>query len=65
MEPRIVRILHDALKEALFDPAHLAVLRRFDQPVLYLDSEAYAVAARRQWEDERELLRVTGLLAVQ
>lgn len=42
MDPGVVRALHDGFRTALFDPAHLAVLRRFDQPVAYLDSAGYA-----------------------
>ncbi len=62
MDPGVVRVLHDALKDALFDPVHLAALARYDQPLLYLDSAAYAEAARRYYETERENLRRVGLL---
>jgi tripartite-type tricarboxylate transporter receptor subunit TctC len=63
MAPGIVRVLHDAFREALFDPAHRAVLDRFDQPVLYLDSAGWEAAARGHVAAERELLRQIGLLA--
>nr|MCU0887177.1 tripartite tricarboxylate transporter substrate-binding protein [Rubritepida sp.] len=40
--PAVVNILHDAFKAAAHDPQHLAVIARFDMPLRYLDSEAYA-----------------------
>jgi tripartite-type tricarboxylate transporter receptor subunit TctC len=54
MPAPIVRTLHDAFKTALFDPAHIAELAKFDQEVAYLDSadsgrsmrEAFAAEAR-------------------
>ncbi|WP_281177139.1 tripartite tricarboxylate transporter substrate-binding protein [Belnapia moabensis] len=61
LHPEIVSALHDALKEALFDPTHLAVLDQYDMPVLYLGFEDYAVAARRQYEEERDIVRMLGL----
>jgi tripartite-type tricarboxylate transporter receptor subunit TctC len=42
MDAAVVRTLHDGFRAALHDPAHLAVLKRLDQPVEYLDSAAYA-----------------------
>lgn len=65
MEPAVVNTLHDAFRAALHEPAHLAVLRRFDMPVRYLDSEGYAnfiiEANRTEIETVRELgLRLGG-----
>jgi tripartite-type tricarboxylate transporter receptor subunit TctC len=65
MDPEVARTLHDAFREALFDPAHRPALDRFDQPILYLDGAAWAAAARRYVAEERELLRQIGLLAQQ
>ena len=42
LDPAITRILHDGFRAALHDPAHLAVLKRLDQPLEYLDSAGYA-----------------------
>jgi tripartite-type tricarboxylate transporter receptor subunit TctC len=57
----VVRVLHDAFKAALFDPAHLAVLERFDMPVVHLDSAAYAAFARDLFEQEAAVIRRLGL----
>ncbi len=41
MDPAIVRKLQDAVKKTLSDPAVLAAFEKYDQPVIYMDSEAY------------------------
>ncbi|MDB5416554.1 MAG: Tripartite-type tricarboxylate transporter, receptor component TctC [Rubritepida sp.] len=61
MDPGIVRALHDALKPALFDPRHVAMLERFDMTVRYLDSADYAEYARRLNIEESEAVRRLGL----
>ena len=61
MAAGVVQVLHDAFKDALNDPAHVAVLDRFDMQIAYLDSEDYATAVRRQYEEEREMVRRLGL----
>lgn len=61
MDPGIVRVLHDAFKEALHDPAHLATIARFDMPVRYLNTEDYATAAMMQNEEEKRTVQELGL----
>lgn len=61
MDPGIVRVLHDAFKEALYDPAHLATIARFDMPVRYLNTEDYAAAAMAQNEEEKRTVQELGL----
>lgn len=63
MDPGVVRILHDAFKEALYDPAHLATIARFDMPVRYLGTEDYAAAAMLQNEEEKRTVQELGLRA--
>lgn len=63
MDPTVVRILHDAFKEALYDPAHLATIARFDMPVRYLGTEDYATAAMLQNEEEKRTVQELGLRA--
>ncbi|TCH98280.1 tripartite tricarboxylate transporter substrate binding protein [Roseococcus sp. SYP-B2431] len=62
MEPAITRKLHDAFREALFDPSVQRVLERFDMPVNYLGSEDYAREAARLFEQERDVLTRLGRL---
>lgn len=61
MDPQAVRILHDAFKEALYDPAHIAILDRYDMQIVYMDSEAYAADAQRQYQEDGEMIRRLGL----
>ena len=41
MDAGVVRVLHDACKAALFDPANAAVRASFDMPLEYYDTEQY------------------------
>lgn len=61
MSADVVRVLHDAFKEALYDPAHIAILDRFDMAPMYLGTEDYAADARRTWNTEGEMIRRMGL----
>ena len=61
MSPEVVRVLHDAFREALFDPAHIAILERFDMAPFHLGPDEYAAFARRQYAEEGEMIRKLGL----
>lgn len=61
IDPGIVRVLHDAFKAALTDPAHLAVLERFDMPVIYKNSEDYLTSVRQTIEEEGAIIRRLNL----
>lgn len=41
MDSGVVRVLHDALKQALLSPENTAIRERWDMPLSYLDTEAY------------------------
>jgi tripartite-type tricarboxylate transporter receptor subunit TctC len=61
MDPGVVRVLHDAFKTALYDPAHLALLQRFDMQPEYLDTAAYTARARQIMEEERQMVERLNL----
>lgn len=61
MDPGVVRVLHDAFKEALFNPANTAVGGQFDMPEQYLDSKQYTDFIARRAEYERAMVRRLGL----
>jgi len=61
LSPAVVRALHDAFREALYDPAHLAILDRFDMPVIHMGPAEYAAFAKRQFEEEGAMVRRLGL----
>ena len=63
MDPAVVKKIHDAMKDALFDPATQAVMATFNMPTLYLDTAAYDKAAREQDKIERANLKRVNMLA--
>ena len=63
LEPAVLAVLHDGFKKALFDPSHLATLDRLDQPVEYLDSEAYARNMAETIDAEERRVTKLGLRA--
>jgi tripartite-type tricarboxylate transporter receptor subunit TctC len=61
MEPEVVRTIHDAFRLAVHDPAHLAVLARFDMPVRYMGSEDFANDAAVLVEEAKRIVQELGL----
>lgn len=61
MDPAVVQRVHDIFREALYDPAHLAVLDRFDMPVMYKNTADYQAFVRQQVEEDRAMIRRLGL----
>jgi len=61
MDPAVVKVLHDAFKAALFDPAHLAALERYDMPVLYMPGDAFQRWVAERIPVERDLIRRLGI----
>jgi tripartite-type tricarboxylate transporter receptor subunit TctC len=64
MDPAVVRRIHDAFRLAVHDPAHLAVLARFDMPVRYLGSEDFANEAVALMQEARRIVQELGLQPV-
>jgi hypothetical protein len=61
MEPEVARTIHDAVRDSLQDPAHLAILERFDMPMMYADGEGYARYAREFYAEDSAMVRQMGL----
>ncbi|HEV7265910.1 MAG TPA: tripartite tricarboxylate transporter substrate binding protein [Falsiroseomonas sp.] len=61
MDPAVVQRLHDAFREALMDPAHIAILDRFDMSPWHMGPEEYTAFARKTYEEEGEMIRRLGL----
>ena len=57
----IVATLHDAFRAALFDPAHVAELDRYDQQPDYLGSADYGRAMREAYAAEKRIVDRLGL----
>lgn len=63
MEPAVVRVLEEAMREAVQDPAHRAVMERFDMAPAFLGSADYTAAAHKQYEEDGAMIRRLGLKA--
>ena len=61
MDPKIVKILHDAFRKAMDDPAYQKVLERLDQDNVYLGSEDYAKFAKRINDEQKAVVQRMGL----
>lgn len=61
MDPGVVRILHDALRDALKSPENTRVRENFDMPLVYLDTEGFSDFVRRRAEWEQAMVRRLGL----
>ena len=63
MDPKVVRIIHDAFKKAIDDPENQKVLQQLDQVYWYKSTEDYAKWAAETNVSERALIERLGLLA--
>lgn len=61
LDPGIKRVLHDAFKQALYDPRHLALIAGLDMPVAYLDSADYEVQGKALYRQEVATVQSLGL----
>lgn len=61
MDPGVVRVLHDAMKEALFDPQNVTVRSQFDMPLVYLDTEGYRNFVVQRVAYEQAMVQRLGL----
>ena len=61
MDPALTRTLHDAFKKTLDDPAVIATFDKFDQTVIYMNTEDYAKFARESFAAEKVTIERLGL----
>jgi tripartite-type tricarboxylate transporter receptor subunit TctC len=61
MDPRIVKILHDAFKKTIDDPEHQRMLQQLDQVYWYQSSDDYARWATGTLKAERTTIERLGL----
>lgn len=61
LEPRVVQTLHDAFRSALFDPAHVAELAKYDQQPDYLGPDDYGRAMRETFAAEKRNVERLGM----
>lgn len=61
MDPKVVRKLQEAFKKTLRDPAVLAAFEKYDQPVIYMDSEEYTNFILANYVKEKRTIERLGL----
>ena len=61
MDPAVVKTLHDAFRKTLEDPAVLASFEKYDQSVIYMNTDAYTRFARETFAAERATIERLGL----
>ena len=62
MDPKVVKILHDAFKKAMDDPENRKMLQQLDQVYWYKSTEDYNKWAREEVVNERAPIERAGLL---
>jgi tripartite-type tricarboxylate transporter receptor subunit TctC len=63
MDPAVTRVLHDAFRKTLDDPAVLATFDKFDQSVIYMNTETYTNWARETYAAEKATIERLGMAA--
>ena len=61
MDPAVTRKLHDAFKKAIEDPAVLATFDKYDQSVIYMNTDDYTQYIRNQYQKEKAIIEKLGL----
>jgi len=63
MDPAVVRTIHDAFKKTLEDPNVIASFDKYDQTVIYMNTEDYTKFARESFASEKATIERLGLAA--
>jgi tripartite-type tricarboxylate transporter receptor subunit TctC len=61
MDANITRIIHDAFKKTLDDPAVLSVFDKYDQTIIYKNTADYTQFAKDSFASEKALIERLGL----
>jgi tripartite-type tricarboxylate transporter receptor subunit TctC len=61
MDPAVVQVLDNAFRQAIDDPAHKAILERFDMSPFYLPPDRYTAFVKEQTEQEKAMVQRLGL----
>ena len=61
MDPKIVKILHDAFKKGMESPEYQKILDQYDMISFYKNSADYEKFAKELWEEEKEIVEKLDL----
>ncbi len=60
MDPKVVKILHDAFKKGMEEPAYVETIARIDQEPFYLNTEDYRAFVTRTVAEQKQLMEELG-----
>jgi len=63
MDPAVTARIHDAFKKTLDDPAVISVFDKYDQSVIYMNTETYTRFARDSFTSEKATIERLGMAA--
>jgi tripartite-type tricarboxylate transporter receptor subunit TctC len=61
MDPKIVKVLHDAFRKGMEEPLHLKTLERLDMEPYYMSSEDYTKYVRTLYDEAKVQVEQAGL----
>jgi tripartite-type tricarboxylate transporter receptor subunit TctC len=61
IDPKVVKVLHDAFAKGVQEPVYLEALKKFDQELAYLNTADYEKHAAQQIEENKKLVEDLGL----
>ena len=61
MDPSLVQLIHDVLKQAMEQPSHVEVLARYDQALMHMNPQQYLRFAEDTFRREKALVERLGL----
>lgn len=60
MDPKAVKILHDAFKKGLEEPTYVETIARIDQEQFYLNTSDYRAFVTRTVAEQKQLMEELG-----
>ena len=61
MDPKVVKVLHDAFKKGIEEPSYAEAMAKLDQEQFYLSSADYQKFALQQIEEAKRFIEELGL----
>jgi tripartite-type tricarboxylate transporter receptor subunit TctC len=61
MDPKVAKVLHDAFKKGMEDPAFQKILEKFDMEPFYKNTEDYGRYVKELCEEEKDVVEKLGL----
>ena len=60
MDPKVVKILHDAFKKGMKEPSYVETIAKIDQEPFYLNTEDYRAFVARTVAEQKQLMEELG-----